>query len=174
MIRKIASALAALAGSLLFTAADAAGPGHDHGKADMAFGLEGQDLTVSFIADLADLVGFERLPQTTEEEQALEELKAQLAQPATIIQLPANTGCELQSADISGMPDASAAEKQGDHFRITVIHMLSCASPGRLREVTVTAFDSFPALEKINAVSFMESGQRGDILTPASQTFRLK
>ncbi|MEO0466927.1 MAG: DUF2796 domain-containing protein [Pseudomonadota bacterium] len=118
------------------------GEAHVHGAADGALVLDGAELTVSFNAPLASLGGREAEPDTPDELAARELLRGDLLNASAIVDLNSQAGCVFTGSDV-------LFRYAGDHGSADATYIFTCASPGDLDEITLTAFETFEALETV-------------------------
>ena len=59
-----------------------------------------------------------------------------------------------------------------DNFEIS--YSFTCTTPKNLRSIEMTSFNTFPAIDYIEAVYLSNTGQKGQRITSKSKVFRLK
>ena len=176
---------------------------HVHGAWELFAALDGDQLSVTFKGPLVDVLGFERLPTNEEERTALRSLKVQLSEAQPLLALDERAGCRMSKpAEIllpEGYADAitsgeksdaqNTGEQSHDHkvhqhndhhgehdthaSDVEVNYIFDCRSPAKLREITATAFETFPGIEGVDAVFLGDATQEALRLTRGSNTLRL-
>lgn len=128
-LKNIAGSIAACC--LLAGAASAQAP-HQHGHGAVNIVIEQDRVEIELHAPGADVVGFERPPQTDAERQILSLAKAALQQPLTLLTLPAAARCTVQDAVVAaeGMEEGAPA---GAHAEFEAAWMLRCVDISALR-----------------------------------------
>jgi hypothetical protein len=169
-MRPIFAALAALAAATPAIA----GPGHTHGRADLAIIGDGHALVIELRADLLDLVGFEHAPRTEAERTALASLRERMTAGAPPFRPSERAGCAVEDAAVTGGPgsDATAEGGHDDHI-LTVTWTWRCAAPDRLAEIETSLFTEFPAITRVDAVILTDAGQTAAALTAQRPSARL-
>ena len=152
-----------------------AGPGHNHGQAQLVIVTEGNALTMTLEADLLDLVGFERAPSSPEEQRAISNMHQSLSTGDTLFTFPERASCTLESSDTSGGYKQTEDDdpSAGEPHIVTATWSWSCDAMQRLREIDVGIFTKYSRIEKIEAVILSEKGQSGAILTAKSTVVRM-
>ncbi len=69
--------------------------------------------------------------------------------------------------------DGNHADHDVHKNDLEVTYVFDCASPGRLRSITMTGFDEFPAIENVEAVFLSGATQSAGRLTRESQTLTI-
>jgi hypothetical protein len=132
---------------------DGVGEAHVHGTSEMALIVEGDTLSISFGGPLVNVLGFEHEAKTPEQIQAVNDLKATLADASNLVTLPANAGCTLLETDVQ-------MRNTGTHGTIAVEYNLECRNIAQVTQVNIIGFETFGGLETVDAV----------VITPAGQT----
>ncbi|WP_420825440.1 zinc uptake protein ZrgA [Vibrio astriarenae] len=74
---------------------------HVHGEVEFNVAQDANELLIEIVAPGADVVGFERAPETDAEKQALQQAIATLEQPEQLFSFPANANCALEYKSVS-------------------------------------------------------------------------
>ncbi|GAL14222.1 cobalt-zinc-cadmium resistance protein CzcD [Vibrio astriarenae] len=74
---------------------------HVHGEVEFNVAQDANELLIEIVAPGADVVGFERAPETEAEKQALQQAIATLEQPEQLFSFPANANCALEYKSVS-------------------------------------------------------------------------
>jgi hypothetical protein len=140
---------------------------HVHGHATLAAALDGNELTFTFEAPLASLVGFEHEPQTEEQVAALEALKDVYVVPGAMVAVNASANC-LPVMTTSG------THLSGDHGALEAEHVYTCNDPSKIETVEFLLMGDYPALESIDAVFLSDTGQSAAELTPGNPSLKVR
>lgn len=182
----LATMTAATLALLLGTAAQAQGPGHQHGAhqhgvAKLAVAVDGNVLEINLESPLDNLLGFERAPRTDAEREAVRKMAQRFHAPAGLYTPTPAANCTPQAAELASdvlspallaaagtaAPSAAPAAKAGDgHADLDATVRFQCANPAALKGVEVGLFKAFPKFRQIDAAVAAGSGQRGSKLTP--------
>lgn len=136
---------------------------HVHGRADLQVVLEGRELTLILQMPLQSLLGFERPPQTEQEQTRLGLAKQALAQ-SDLWQLPSAAGCALEK-EVLTWPEWGA---ESGHYALSVQWHFICATPSALTELRHGVFAAAVALEQLDVVVIAEHRQWATSLTAAN------
>jgi hypothetical protein len=151
---------------------------HVHGHGHLNIAVEGKKLSMELQVPGADIVGFEHEPSTPEQNAAIAEAKAKLAN-ALVLFVPAEkAGCELEQVKVSmdaghegenahehwaqGIRAGSGQEEAGEHHHseFHAEYSLSCASPSRLTSMTFDYFSAFSAAQELDISVITPKGQK--------------
>lgn len=141
----------ALAGLLALAAGPAAAAphAHEHGVARLAVAVDGQTLSITLVAALDGLVGFERAPRTEAERKTAADALARLQDGAALFRPDAAAGCRLAAASVSAPVLEPGAKAGGEHADLDAGYTFACSSPQALRTLDVALFDAFRRLTRI-------------------------
>lgn len=184
----------------LATGTAAAQHAHEHGVARLGLVQSGAEVGVEWSGPLDTVVGFEHAPANADQERALTEATERLRDPATVVTLPAAAGCRLMAANVA-MPfqardaaeheegsheheheheheaeheaDGKADAMHDEHADLIVTYDFDCKHPEALTQVQVTAFGSFPRLQRVDAAVLTDSNQGAARLTRDATTWAL-
>ncbi len=154
---------------------------HVHGTWELFAALDDARLSVTLKGPLVDVLGFETVPDTDEEYSAVVRLEDQLKSSEAMLALDDRARCELSEPAAIVLPEGFSTEtakhangKAHDHddkkehhahegedshsdhdvhsHDLEVTYTFNCASPDRLGEITMAGFETFPAIENVDAV----------------------
>ena len=178
------AAVAAPAGGAV--AAEGEHKPHVHGESKMNLAVEGNVLEIELESPAQDIVGFEHMPKTAAQRDAVKRAVAALKDGAALFRLSPGAGCELREAEIE-TPLAEAEEhkhkegehahKEGEHAEEEVHsefhahYRFRCADPAKLKAMEVKLFESFGGMEEIEVGAVLPAGQRAKTLKPGSSRF---
>jgi hypothetical protein len=170
---------------------------HTHGVANLTLAFENGVLEIQFESPAMSLLGFEHKPKTQEQIDTIEKTKALLSSSTNVISI-GGASCSFKrvSVDILG-PAGHASTYQhrqehghGDHdsdqqhvanesygvshSEVSALYNFDCADDEQLPFVTVSLFEHFSGLEKID-VNWVTATQQGTVtLRPDSSTVELR
>ncbi len=168
---------------------------HEHGVGTLDIAREGAVLHIQLTSAAVNIVGFERVPETEADHEALEKALALLEDGADLFAFPDAAGCRLVDADVEtplhehgdGEEDHRAvdpahqasvnhrapADAQGieeePHTNITATWRFSCAHSERLDRIGVQLFDTFPMTQRLR-VQFVTAEHQSAADLSASQS----
>lgn len=149
------------------SAASGVGEVHEHGKGEMAITLDGTTLTVSLEAPLESFASFEHEPETPEQRQELQDVRADFMRVSRNVEINDQAGCEFSARDV-------AFRHSGSHGSIMVDYAFDCALPDELTSVRLRTFDAYPGLETVEAVFLSGDEQKAKMLDPEDNSIWLK
>ena len=169
---------------------------HIHGSWEMFAALDGAQLSITIKGPLIDAIGFERTPETEEERTAIRDLQSRLITPEVLLTLDEKAKCVLSGPAQIFLPDGftqhdidNSEEKSGNHDQhahednenknthtndLEVTYSFECQSPSRLGVITMTGFDTFPAIENVDAVFLGDAKQIANRLVRSERTLAIK
>lgn len=150
---------------------------HDHGSARLTLTQDGASVEIELASPLHNVVGFEHAPGNAAQQAALDTAADALRQSDNTVVLLTAAQCSLEGVALE-MPfnerehdhhaTAPAHDEpehdEGDHADLRVAYRFSCARPEALTEATVTAFDTFPGMERIAAEAATDGGAGSAVL----------
>lgn len=140
----------ALASALLVATSALAQAPHQHGRSTVNIAVEQARVTIELHAPGADIVGFERAPQTDTERQTLARAIDSLQRPLALVGLPASARCTVEDAVVAaaGMNEGAVP---GTHAEFEAAWMLRCADTAALRTFDFAPlFARFAAAEELD------------------------
>jgi len=149
---------------IAFSVSAKAEDAHVHGEAVLEVVIDEAGALLGFEAPAIDIVGFEYLPKTDEEQQAIDAKIAILGDMSNVVALPDAAGCTLVDVHV----DFEAEEHDGEveHIAFHAEYELDCADVSALTSLQATVFDQFPALEEMEVEVVSPAGQKGAHLEP--------
>lgn len=138
--------------------ATGAGEVHEHGKGELAITLDGATLTVSLEAPLASFASFEHEPETPEQRQELQDVRAGFMRVSRNVAINGQAGCEFNTREVG-------FRHTGDHGSVMVDYAFECTTPDALTSVRLRTFDDYPGLESVDAVFLDGTDQKAKSLT---------
>ena len=170
---------------------------HTHGTANLTLAIENGIVEVEFEAPAASLLGFEHKPKTEQQIESIENVKAILNSPTKVLAF-AGANCTANSIDIDIHGPAGEAlkdshkqdhddhdedhhdsdeehHKEGEnHSEVSAIYLFECVDGKKIKSLTVSLFEHFSDLEKVN-VNWVTEDQQGEgVLQSQSPTVELK
>ncbi|WP_194755241.1 ZrgA family zinc uptake protein [Aliidiomarina indica] len=144
--------------------------GHAHGVGQMSLFVDNTDVSLFFHAPAGDVIGFEHYPRD-EEERAHAGAALTFLASGEWMQFPQRAECTLQS----GTADSDQLDEANEgHADVTVDLMFTCERPRHLTQATVQLFETYSALERIDAHWIRGNNTDTAELTPAITTFRIR
>ena len=175
---------------------------HVHGLLNLVVSVEGDTAIVELESPMWNLVGFEHAPTNQIEADKWVATATRLKTPDRVVSFPRAAGCALESAELGPFGPAagltSASERDGDsghthddgaahdhdhdhdhdehggHSDVVLTWSFHCDSSQDVRSVVLPLFDSFPQVERADAVLFTDTGQVSAQLTTNARTLRLQ
>ena len=157
---------------------------HEHGAAELAIALDGNQLIAEFTSPGMNIVGFEHEARDADEIAAVKAAVEKLGMGAELIELK-GAGCSLSEADVEGEGLLAEVHEgdhhEGDHHEDDETHAefeakysFDCTAPGRLSGVSVGFFEQWPGIEEIKVVFLSDDHQISAELTGANPAFEAK
>jgi hypothetical protein len=125
---------------------------HEHGHGTVTIVFEGDRLAIELIAPGADIVGFERPPQSPAEETALAAATALFKDPSTLIELPGTARCTVSEAELTveGYTQPAAGGPAPAHTEFEGAYVFTCADVSAIRVIAFPFFARFPNSEELD------------------------
>lgn len=165
---------------------------HVHGIAALNIALEGEEVHIEFDSPAANIFGFEHAPSSEDDHAALNRAVATLKDGDRLFRFNNDAGCRMERVNVTSAlldeehdehtekhsDDHDHEEKGGDnhekhedegetHSEIEAGYHFECDQPGKLMQLTVGLFESFPGTEKLKVQYVIESKQGAAELTAA-------
>ena len=162
---------------------------HVHGIAALNLALEGEEVHIELDSPAANIVGFEHAPSSEADHAAFDKAVAALKNGDQLFRFNNEAGCRMEKAMVTSpflkeehddQPNKHSEdhghEKKGEHGHeehegeethsdIEAVYHFECDQPGKLTQLTVELFESFPATEELNVQYVIESKQGAKELT---------
>jgi hypothetical protein len=164
------SCLAALIGlaSPLALAQQKHSHAHEHGKGNLEVTLDKNRIISRFTSPLEALVGFERLPKTQAENDAIAALNQRLQNPSALFGV--NAEAECKPAILENKIVRDAAKKHADlHYQLE----FTCTKPAALKQMTILLFKDTKHLKEVRVEFVGPGGQKSSTATAKSSTVML-
>jgi hypothetical protein len=164
------SCLAALIGlaSPLALAQQKHSHAHEHGKGNLEITLDKNRIISRFTSPLQALVGFERLPKTQAENDAIAALNQRLQNPSALFGV--NAEAECKPAILENKIVRDAAKKHADlHYQLE----FTCTKPAALKQMTILLFKDTKHLKEVRVEFVGPGGQKSSTATAKSSTVML-
>jgi hypothetical protein len=170
---------------------------HNHGVANLTVAFENGAMEIQFVSPAVSLLGFEHKPKTQKQIETIEKTKTLLNSATKVISIGgANCSPDRVNVDILG-PAGQALkgdeeQEQGhdhhdsdeeyiendrpdvSHSEVSAMYGFDCVDDDELQSVTISLFEYFSGLEKIN-VNWVTATQQGEAtLRPESSTLELR
>lgn len=141
---------------------------HEHGKGNLEITLDKNRITSRFTAPLEALVGFERLPKTPAEQDAITALNQRLLNPAALFSV--NTEADCKPAVLENKIVRDAANKHADlHYQLE----FTCTKSAALKQMTILLFKDSKYLKEVRVEFVGPKGQKSTTATAKSSTVTL-
>jgi len=141
---------------------------HEHGKGNLEITLEKNRVISRFTSPLQALLGFERLPKTQAENDAIAALNQRLLNPATLFSM--NVEAECKPTILENKIVRDAANKHADlHYQLE----FTCAKPAALKQMTILLFKDTKHLKEVRVEFVGPSGQKSSMATAKFSTVTL-
>ena len=163
---------------------------HTHGISSLDVVLDAQTLSVSLYGPAANFLGFEHVPESHAQWDAVHAAQTKLE--AGVLALPAAAGCTLASVDVDmpyKLPEEHHDEHHGEHHdehhdhdhhnegghtEIEANYTYECKNPAAISALDVQAFAQFEHTEEINYQAIMGMKQSGGKLSASNHNIRIK
>ncbi|MDJ0927986.1 MAG: DUF2796 domain-containing protein [Gammaproteobacteria bacterium] len=171
---------------------------HEHGVTTLNMALDDDILALELEGPAMNFVGFEHLPRTPEQQQAIAETLDIINGGSQLFQPDPDADCTLIEASGRHFTDADDHDDHGDehddhddghdehgedhdeheaesrHSEFVGQFRYRCDKPGKLLELRVTLFERFPLTTEVEASFIGPEGQTFEALTAADPVIRLR
>ena len=164
---------------------------HVHGVAGLTLAIEGNTMEIGFDSPSFNILGFEHKANTPDQRKLVERAEEVLEQPGQLFVF-SGTRCEIQHVtvdmtgvihkkekreDYHGHPNHEHRDQNHDkehgnhgehsdtHSEITANYHFSCDDGAKLSSISLSLFDQFPGIKKINVMWVTISQQGAQTLT---------
>lgn len=130
---------------------------HVHGEAKLHIAIDANLMAIDFDAPGVDVVGFEHLPATAEEQAAVDAAVGSLNDPLpSLFDFGAAAGCTVTSAEVEFLVEEDeegaaaapaapgAAEEITNHTGFEGVYEITCTDAAAIRELRIGFFERFP------------------------------
>ena len=165
---------------------------HEHGVARLDLAQEGTQIDLHLESPAMNLLGYEHMPSSDADRQALEKTLAQLREADRLFRFNAQAQCRLMNAAIStplagesgtGAMSHDTHEEPGQdvdhvgdhegHADIDADYRFECARPDELRRLSLDLFQLFPAMQRLLVQFVTDKRQGGAELTASNPELAL-
>lgn len=155
----------------LFLSSASAQHAHVHGEAQAAVIIEGQQVTISLISSMHDIVGFEHVPQSDAEKTLLTEAVSTLEARAGLFTFNMKAHCRFEASDIR-VPSHDEASEGGHSKDLEASFMFQCSKPDRLKSLTFKLLEQFERLQQLEVIVIVGNRQLSYQLAGERDTIR--
>ncbi|MBU1425051.1 MAG: DUF2796 domain-containing protein [Gammaproteobacteria bacterium] len=164
------AALAALIGNSPIVSAHELGA-HVHGVATLQIAVDEKNMTLYFSSPLDNLLGFEHLPRDAKQKSAVKNMADNLNKAEQLFIPTAEAQCTLQSVKLDSLvldqkKDSQHREESGGHADLDGEFVFACKQTGKLHDLEVKLFDTFPNLHQMKVEVATLKKQASAKLTP--------
>ena len=163
------AAFALLIGNLSIAAAHELGA-HVHGIASLQVAVDEKTMTLDFSSPLDNLIGFEHLPRDDKQKSAVKTMADSLNKAGQIFIPTTDAQCTLQSVKLDSLvlnpKSAQDKEDAGGHADLDGEFVFTCKQIGKLHDLEVKLFDTFPNLHQLKVEVATLKKQASAKLTP--------
>lgn len=154
---------------------------HEHGKATLNIALQDNTLEIDLDSPAINILGYEYLPSSVEDQALAVKAKQQLEQPLTLFAIPLAAQCVVQEQQIvspifnndADLPDLD--KEAHHHLDIEANYTFTCSKPEALNQLDLAVFfKTFPNTHKIAIQYIGNNGQQSARATLQHSQFNLK
>jgi hypothetical protein len=187
MKKHVAGTMTAMIAALgMSFVASAHTPGaHVHGEAQAAIVIAGSTVSVTLNSAMYNITGFERAPQTPEEQAVLAEAISTLEDGDSLFVFTPEAGCQATGASHSLPPEGGKGTGTGGHgdasgdahnpYRdLEARFEFTCGAPERLKAVTFALMARFENMQSIDVIIFNGALQLADEVTRERNSMALE
>ena len=146
------AAFAVLIGNLSIATAHELGA-HVHGIATLQIAVDEKTMTLDFSSPLDNLLGFEHIPRDGKQRAAVKNMADSLNKAGFLFIPTTEAQCTLQSVKLDSLvlnPKSSQdKEEAGGHADLDGEFVFTCKQIGKLHELDVQIFTTFPNLHQL-------------------------
>jgi hypothetical protein len=145
------AALAALMSSPPIVCAHELGA-HVHGVATLQVAVDEKTMTLNFSSPLDNLLGFEHVARDAKQKAAVKIMADSLNHADQLFIPTADAQCTLQSVKLDSLVlEPKHHENENDHADLDGEFIFACKQIGKLYNLEVKLFDTFPHLRQLKA-----------------------
>ena len=151
---------------------------HEHGSASLDIAVDNNVIAISFESPAVNIVGFEYSPGNEDQKLLISNAKTRLSQFEALFQLEGDVPCEIMQSSVEWLTDHDEHEEhdegiESEHAEFLMGFELQCSQLENLESIDVRIFESFPAIEEIDARVIFSGGQLKQELTPLNTKIQL-
>ena len=157
---------------------------HVHGEVVFTLAQDGNTILIELDSPAFNLTGFEHEPKDNRERAIANATAYQLKQLKSLLALPEQAGCKLQSVEVDSIlldddHEGHSHEYDEDsdfvpHADFTASYQLHCQAPEQITELEVKLFKAFQAIEKVKFEWILGSHQGAAEATPDNPTITIQ
>lgn len=142
---------------------------HVHGEANLNIIIDGEQIVAEFISPLANLLGFEHEPETTEQKQAYKALQDSLSDYGFIFDIVG-----AKCTQTHQQAESPYTNKDNQHGEWHAEYHLQCTESDEGYQLTAPLFSHYQGVETLIVQSITDHGQAQYHLTKDNNTAVLK
>ena len=161
---------------------------HVHGEALLTVAVDGAKIELELDIPTDSLWGFEYTAKTAEEKRRVAAVKKQLEASISVVRWPAAAACEQRSVSWQQQQelahdhhhehehakhDEAAHAADDEHQNALITYQFTCANMEQLKNIDVTLFDNFSALQRLRVQWVDSQRQLEKQLNPQLKSFSL-
>ncbi|MGA8147748.1 MAG: DUF2796 domain-containing protein [Gallionellaceae bacterium] len=150
---------------------------HVHGVATLQIAVDENTMTLDFSSPLDNLIGFEHAPRNAKQQAAVKHMADSLNRADQFFIPTADAQCTLQSVKLDSPvlePQAALDKKEKSqqheeeraHADLDGEFVFACKQTGKLHDLEVKLFDSYPNLHQLKVEVATQKKQAAASLTP--------
>lgn len=144
---------------------------HVHGVATLQVAVDEKTMTLDFSSPLDNLLGFEHIPHDAKQKAAVKNMADSLNKASQLFILSADAQCTLESVKLDSLVldkkgNSLPQEEAGGHADLDGEFVFACKQTGKLHNLEVKLFDSFPNLHQLKVEVATLKKQTSAKLTP--------
>lgn len=136
---------------------------HEHGKGTLEIIIDKNSAIGKLKMPLEALVGFERIPKSEAEQNAITNLNQKLLKPASLFIVNKEAECNPKMIENRIVRDAN-----GKHADLDYQFDFNCSKPAVIKQMTIALFAEFKRIKEIKVESVGPSGQKSSTAKPQS------
>ena len=136
---------------------------HEHGKGKLEITIDKNGAIGKLKMPLEALVGFERIPKSEAEQNAITNLNQKLLKPASLFIVNKEAECNPKMIENRIVRDAN-----GKHADLDYQFDFNCSKPAVIKQMTIALFAEFKRIKEIKVESVGPSGQKSSTAKPQS------
>lgn len=154
---------------------------HEHGAAQMGIAVEGQSLHVNFTSPAMNIIGFERMAESTLENEMVAEAIGVFQNPSALFSFE-GTACDVSDVSVHAegvLPEenethggAEDSDHKG-HAEFDVTYVFTCGNLDDMTGMTLNFFDVWPGIEEVETVYLGNTQTKSFELTASSNRLDL-
>ena len=145
---------------ILATPIEGAESAHEHGVGTLSIAVEGHDVEIELTVPGSDVVGFEHIPSSESERQAVITGVEILRDVNGIVVLTPKAKCRVEDVEVdSGLMEDKKDDHKEVHSEFVAHYHFHCDNPKQLTSATLGFFKAFPSAHELEAKWITPRGQ---------------